>query len=233
MAKNPVLPLYYNDINSSTEHWSDEEFGAYMRLLIHQWDKGFIPDDHTRLRRIADTAKKHWKILKQKFVKGEDGLLRNTRMEEVREDRIKHTNKQKENIRKRYQTSTKLPTKEATKTLPLEVEEEKEKNLGKSENPLPAIGMQVTREVANEAWNDQAWRENFCMAFSIEEKELKKWMAQFNTSISNDYVNDFNPSRYKKIFRGWLNKERSKGTTVMHDSSEQAAIPKRLQNLNS
>lgn len=241
MAKNPILPLYYNDINSSTEHWSDEEFGAYMRLLIHQWDKGSIPEDATRLKRIAATAKKHWKLLKEKFIKGEDGLLRNARMEEIRINREKFISKQKENVRKRhtkplpnplpesYQTSTKPPTK----PLPLEDENENEKNLGKSENPLPpTVGVERAREVAREVWTNERWRNDFCMAMSMDENELQKWMAQFNISICNDPIKDFDSNRYRKIFRGWINSERAKGVTLMQDQNEQAMIPKRFQKIN-
>lgn len=133
MAKNPVLPFYYNDILGSTNDWSDEEFGAYVRLLIYQWDKGFIPDEEKRRLKIADTSDVHWGLLSTKFREWEDGKLRNDRMEEIREEKRKHSEKQKENIKKRYQKSTKvLPNdyqsayEESTKKIPLEDEYEEE-----------------------------------------------------------------------------------------------------------
>lgn len=119
MGKDPVLPLYYNDITTSTQDWTDEEFGAYMRLLIHQWRQGGLPNDYQRLTRIATSLATTWPMLKSKFV-DVDGLLKNTVMEEIRTKRAKFLQKQKNNVNKRYQTST----KQDTKNVPLEIENE-------------------------------------------------------------------------------------------------------------
>lgn len=122
MAKDPVLPLYYNDITTSTQDWTDEEFGAYMRLLIHQWRQGGLPKDYQRLARIATSLDTNWPMLKLKFVEI-DGVLKNEVMEDIREKRDKHKERQKENALKRYQKSA----KPNAKTLPLEEEREYEK----------------------------------------------------------------------------------------------------------
>lgn len=122
MAKDPVLPLYYNDLTASTLDWTDEEFGAYVRLLIHQWRQGGIPKDYQRLTRIATSLDKNWSMLQTKFEEV-DGILKNKVMEDIRTKRTKHKQKQKENISKRYQNST----KQSTKHIPLEDEYEKEK----------------------------------------------------------------------------------------------------------
>lgn len=121
MAKNPVLPLYYNDMLGATKTWTDEEFGAYMRLLIEQWDKGGLPNDFQRLTRIATSLTTTWPMLKEKFPLV-DGLLKNANMEVIRQKRAKYSEKQSDNIRKRYQNSTKPPTK----NIPLEKENETE-----------------------------------------------------------------------------------------------------------
>lgn len=119
MAKNPILPLYYNDLTTSTQDWTDEEFGAYVRLLIHQWRQGSLPNDYQRLTRIATSLPTTWSLLKSKFQEV-DGVLKNPNMEEIRAKKAAHSEKQALNVRNRYQTSTKLPTK----TLPLEREKE-------------------------------------------------------------------------------------------------------------
>lgn len=125
MAKDPVFPLYYNDIDRSTKTWTDEEFGAYMRLLMEQWDKGHLPNDYQRLTRIATSLDKNWSLLKDKFP-ASNGVLKNPILEEHREKRLKHKQKQKENIQKRYQKST--------KNLPLEDENEIENEKVKMNN---------------------------------------------------------------------------------------------------
>lgn len=131
MAKDPVFPLYYNDIDRSTKTWTDEEFGAYMRLLMEQWDKGGLPKDYQRLTRIATSLNTNWALLKDKFIEV-DGMLKNPTLEEHRQKRLKHKQKQKENIQKRYQ--------KPTKTLPLEneneIENEKLNNKVEFENEI-------------------------------------------------------------------------------------------------
>lgn len=96
MAKDPILPLYYNDITRSTITWTDEEFGAYMRLLIEQWDKGCLPNDVSRLSRIATSLNNTWELIKSKFRPTDCGL-QNPVMEEIRLKRLKHKNYQREN----------------------------------------------------------------------------------------------------------------------------------------
>ena len=75
----PWLPLYHADLLRATAHWPDEAFGAYVRLLLHQWEHGRIPSDGDELRRVAETAEKHWARLANKFP---DGV--NQRLEVIR-----------------------------------------------------------------------------------------------------------------------------------------------------
>lgn len=142
MARNPILPLYYNDLTTSTQDWTDEEFGAYVRLLIHQWRQGGLPKDYQRLTRIATSLPTNWEMLKAKFPEV-DGLLKNPVMEEIREKRAKHSEKQRTNVQNRYQTST----KQSTKLLPLEKEIENENEI----EEWKRWGEQILKD------NDQYW----------------------------------------------------------------------------
>ncbi len=133
MAKNPIWPCYFNDLRGSTQDWTDEEFGAYVRLLIFEWDKGGVPVEEKRRVKIAETSAKHWGLLKTKFEE-KDGVLVNKKTIEVREKKKKHSEKQAENVEKRYQKATKkLPNdyqtdyQKPTKNIPLEIDIEKEK----------------------------------------------------------------------------------------------------------
>lgn len=76
------------------------------------------------------------------------------------------------------------------------------------------IGSERTMDAARKAWDDQKWREQTCMGNNIGEVDLRKWMSNYNASIMNDYVDDFNEHRYKKMFRGWLQVQVSKGYNV-------------------
>lgn len=145
MAKDPVCPIYYNDLLGATREWTDEEFGAYVRLLLHQWDKGYVPNpcqtyanglptnmptvcqpDFQRLARIAATVEKNWGVLAPKFREVAEGL-QNENMEEIRLRRLKHKLKQSDNAQKRYQTPSQTPSQTPAKNMPLEYENEIEK----------------------------------------------------------------------------------------------------------
>lgn len=89
--------FYYRLIVISTQGWKDDEFGAYVRLLIHQFDKGGLPDDPGEISKLITTYKKNWPALSKKFKKSDDGLLRNDFMKTVREERDRKSSTNSEN----------------------------------------------------------------------------------------------------------------------------------------
>jgi uncharacterized protein YdaU (DUF1376 family) len=79
--------FHFQKILSATKGWKDDEFGAYVKLLIEQFDRGFIPDDPDELSRLITTFKKNWPRLKKKFAEPSDpGQLRNAFMKKIREE---------------------------------------------------------------------------------------------------------------------------------------------------
>jgi len=90
-----------------------------------------------------------------------------------------------------------------------EREPEKELEVEKSE-----IGSEKVKEIANEVWKDQIWREQVCQGLSVSMEELKKWLAQFNSSVASDCIPGFNKSQYKKMSRGWIVLQKSKGNKI-------------------
>lgn len=98
MAKGDFyFPLYYKRILTSTIGWRDDEFGAYMRLLIYQFDNGSIPSELSELARIAPSVKKHWPLLSRKFKDNGSGGLVNEVMAGIYEDVQSKKNKNKGN----------------------------------------------------------------------------------------------------------------------------------------
>lgn len=88
MAKDDHwFKFFYRLIMMSCQGWKDDEFGAYVKLLIHQFDKGGLPSSEIELSKLITTYKKNWPLISGKFKKGEDGLLRNDFMQNVREER--------------------------------------------------------------------------------------------------------------------------------------------------
>lgn len=77
------------------------------------------------------------------------------------------------------------------------------------------LGMEIVRATATEAWSDKAWVEQLAMGVRLSMGDIKLWMSQFNASICNDYVQDFNERVYKKMFVGWLSMKQSKGRKLI------------------
>lgn len=82
------FPLYYQRLLTSTTGWKDDEFGAYMKLLIYQFDNGSIPNDMEAISRISATAKKRWNLIGKKFVLNESGEYINLVMDSIRNKRL-------------------------------------------------------------------------------------------------------------------------------------------------
>lgn len=82
------LPLYYQRLLTSTTGWKDDEFGAYLRLLIYQFDKGSIPNNMDAISRIAPSAKKNWNLIKEKFEQDSEGNMRNSVMDSIRKKQL-------------------------------------------------------------------------------------------------------------------------------------------------
>lgn len=80
--------FYYHRILVSCSGWTDDEFGAFVKLLSYQFDKGFIPADEKELRRIISSYKKNWPLLKTKFIELEPGKLINPVMDDIRKERL-------------------------------------------------------------------------------------------------------------------------------------------------
>lgn len=90
MAKTPpAFQLYANDFMDGTRSWDANAVGLYIRCLCVQWTHGSIPSDLKVLARAIHCDRSElesvWPVLGEKFPAGEDGKLRNRRLEEVRE----------------------------------------------------------------------------------------------------------------------------------------------------
>lgn len=96
LKKDHWFKFYYHRIIVSCAGWKDDEFGAFIKLLIHQFDKGFVPNDEKELKRIITSYNKNWPLLKTKF-KEDNGKLMNHVMKIVRDDYMSKQEKNKEN----------------------------------------------------------------------------------------------------------------------------------------
>jgi hypothetical protein len=99
-------------------------------------------------------------------------------------------------------------------------------NITSDQQKISPIGIDRVKEAAKGAWGNEIWLESICMGHSLSKEEVKRWMAQFNASVCNDLIPDFNISKYQKLFGGWLNTQKAKGYKLPNNSSESTDLKK-------
>ena len=57
------MPLYIRDFLADTMHLSNAETGAYMRLIMDYWLHDGLPDDDTKLAKIARVSPSQWRSI--------------------------------------------------------------------------------------------------------------------------------------------------------------------------
>lgn len=86
--------FHFQKIIAATKGWSDELFGAYVKLLIEQFDRGYVPDDPEELSMLITSYRRNWPRLKKKFTEpSEPGQLRNAFMCGIREKALEQSAK--------------------------------------------------------------------------------------------------------------------------------------------
>ena len=142
----PAMPFYVGDYLSSRKvrRMTPNERGIYTHLLFQIWQDGPIDDDERSLVMLADCDRsefrKAWPVVGEMFVKGDDGLLRNEKLEDVRESALRlKQNRSKAGSKGGSKTQAK-PKQESTsipdQTIPLHsVPDQTSK-----EPPLPPAG---------------------------------------------------------------------------------------------
>jgi len=94
MAKDPAFLFYPGDYVSGTMGMTFEEKGAYMDLLMLQFNRG-----HMNTHMIQHTIGHLWDQVKCKFIQDEEGLWFNVRLDFEKEKRKTFTESRRNNIK--------------------------------------------------------------------------------------------------------------------------------------
>lgn len=127
MSKDPAVLWYTSDFLTGTGHFTDEELGFYVRLLAYQHQQGHLSEDFIK-RLGGNRFNKKWSIVKSKFIVDGNGCFYNERMDKEIEKRKDHSNKQRDNVLKRWNKNGKGSG--ITVVIPLENEIENESTKG-------------------------------------------------------------------------------------------------------
>lgn len=100
--KDPAFLFYTGDFNDGTQDFTNEEVGAYLRLLLFQFSQGHLSLDRIK-KRLGIDFDRLWPTMAGKFLKDNNGLYYNQRMDIEMNRRKKYSESRKNNISKRYE----------------------------------------------------------------------------------------------------------------------------------
>ena len=103
MAKDPAFLFYPNDYIGGTMGMTFEEKGAYVELLMTQFNSG-----HMALNMIENIVGKFWEKIKHKFEKDSKGLYFNRRLQEEQLKRKAYSSSRKNNLKGKNQHKKKV-----------------------------------------------------------------------------------------------------------------------------
>jgi len=92
MSKDPAFLFYSSDFLTGTMMMDDEQVGKYIRLLCAQHQKGHLTEKH-----MLNICKTYDDDIFQKFIKDEDGLYFNVRLDEEKTKRSNYSKSRSEN----------------------------------------------------------------------------------------------------------------------------------------
>lgn len=98
--KDPAFLFYPNDYIGGTMGMTFEEKGAYIELLMMQFNRG-----HMGGHMIGQTVGQLWVKIQDKFIKDKDGLWYNERLENEQNKRKAFTDSRKNNLKGKNQHS--------------------------------------------------------------------------------------------------------------------------------
>jgi len=96
MSKDPAFLFYTGDFTTGTQFFTDEQVGKYVRLLMAQHQLGHLEEKH-----MIHICKSHDKDIFSKFIKDENGLFYNERLENEIVKRKKYSESRSKNRTKK------------------------------------------------------------------------------------------------------------------------------------
>lgn len=102
MAKDPAFLWYPSDWIGGTMGMTFEEKGAYIELLMMQFNRG-----HMTSHMIGQVVGQLWDKIKHKFTQDEHGLWYNARLDLEKERRKKYTKSRRNNLKGKNQYTKK------------------------------------------------------------------------------------------------------------------------------
>jgi uncharacterized protein YdaU (DUF1376 family) len=201
--KDPAFLFYTNDFDSGTKFFTNEQLGIYVRVLMAQHQHGRLTE-----KQILFIMGKMDEDVILKFKKDDKGLYFNERLENEIERRKSFSNSRRENVKKRY-NSTSVDTSVDTSVLRMETENETINNtinvkngfFANSENmglELSEINIDACIQYLHLTKQKKVNKEFICKLWQIF--KLKEFTGlKFYNSEADIFCHFLNSLKYEKI----------------------------------
>jgi uncharacterized protein YdaU (DUF1376 family) len=212
MAKDPAFLFYPNDWIGGTMGMTFEEKGAYMELLMTQFNRG-----HMTTHMIGQLVGQIFDKLQDKFKKDENGLWYNERLEQEKIKRQKYTKSRRNNIsgenqhtkKRRKNDEKNLGHMDAHMTSHMENENINTFNTLSSNKYSNEIKDSNTWEIEKKLFkNDEAYFYNICTEYKITKEQIDKKTDEFikQQELAQDYKT---MKELKRHFSYWIKKNKN------------------------
>ena len=181
MSKDPAFLFYPNDYIGGTMGMTFEEKGAYIELLMMQFNRG-----HMTTHMVGQTVGQLWDTVQVKFKQDDKGLWYNVRLDEEKSKRQKFTESRRNNTSGKNQYSKKVNNTSGHMTSHMENEDENEVEDRKVNKNCLMKNSGITIEQVSEAFSkaddiknaDARYYFNTAMDWSNSKGEMRKdWIA--------------------------------------------------------
>jgi uncharacterized protein YdaU (DUF1376 family) len=200
MAKDPAFLFYPGDWLGGTIGMTFEQKGAYMELLILQFNRGHMTSDMA-----GHMVGRLWDKLQDKFVKDDQGLFYNVRLDEEKNNRKSFTDSRKNNLSGKNQHSKK--TGHTTSRMEDEnILSSITRNSEKIEEKKKKVSGWLTELKSSEIW--------LVLFLKTDFPKQKMLRALNDFAIHVVMADEYHPdiSLFKKHFTNWLPGWKSKNT---------------------
>jgi uncharacterized protein YdaU (DUF1376 family) len=193
MSKDPAFLFYPGDWLGGTLGMTFEEKGAYMELLMMQFNRG-----HMTSHMIGQVVGQLWVTLEVKFVQDEKGRWYNARLEEEQNKRKTFVDSRKNNISGLNQYTKKTGHMKGHTTSHMENEDVNE-NKDKS-----SIVIFSPEKLKSELKAQESKKEKACILYKIELTEVDRYIETFvdELDLKNELQNSFQD--HQRHFGNWL-----------------------------
>lgn len=233
--KDPAMLFYTSDFLTGVTLLSMKERGQYITLLCLQQQLG-----HMTLKQMTTAVGKLSEAVAGKFVQDEDGLYYNIRADIEINKRKAHSDKQRENVQKRWNKNTELIPSDVPKeydgiyhgittVIPLENENEIEnKNIksttkvDKNDKKFKPPTVEEVRAYCTERGNNvdaQSFVDFYTSnGWKVGKNSMKDWRASVRTWERRDNSKPVSPNSIR-------------ASAVYHHSDEEIRAMKRLKEM--